>query len=101
MYLSHFQKQRCQSFNGELDWTAPIETVANLINHSGNQSRGEPPISSPLISSALICSPSREGEEEKQGNRDTTRESVCVCVCVSLLACVGGRVKEKAGEKDR
>lgn len=42
MYLSHFQKQCCQSFPRELDWTAPIDTMATLINHRGNQSWYEP-----------------------------------------------------------
>lgn len=76
MYLSHFQKQCCQSSPRKLDWTALVETMANLINHRGNQSWGSTPFSSSLISSALICSPSREGDE--QGSRDVSSVFVCM-----------------------
>lgn len=38
MYLSHFQKHCCEGFPRQLHWTVHIETMTNVLNHSGNQS---------------------------------------------------------------
>ena len=83
MYLSHFLKQRCQKLSQRARLDCFYRNNGKFNKSLRESELGWAPISSPLISFALICSPSREGEEAKQGTRDM-RPRACVWVCVGM-----------------
>lgn len=71
MYMSDFQKHCCEGFPRQLHWTVHIETMTNVLNHSGyptpTHNPTQPSHSPPLIFSVPICSPSCERREKARG----------------------------------
>lgn len=98
-YLSLIWKRRCQSFPRELHCTSALETIANLINHRGNQSWGKHPFAlhwSPF----LICSPSHERRREP-GNSNATRILYSTCACaVPTFMCMHCRFRRRRKKGD-